>query len=173
MPELSAVMPASAVESVTQIRNTVFPSISGETADNSDHLIVGKSMFIYKLVIADTGIGLPCLHDPMQDILSIPALIKRQVVLPEFLRKCRQCHRIHPLADHRQHAGTPGRKCHLLSRCQTLPKQGHPIMQLKCMFSVFHRPFLCKRQCVEDFLYALIISYLSFVCNHPLPAGNS
>ena len=138
MAQFAAVVPESAVKPVAGIRDAVFPLSPGEAADHRDHLIMGYTVFIDELIVADAGVGISSPHNPVEDVFSVRSLVQGQVIFLKLIRQGRQGNGIDPLAKHGQHADAPGRKFHLLPGCQPLPEQGHKIIQLGKNFSGFH-----------------------------------
>jgi len=68
-------VPEDAVEPVAPIGDGIFPFAPGEGCHQCNHLVMGNTMFQNILVIADAGVGFPCFHDPVEDKLSIFALV--------------------------------------------------------------------------------------------------
>ena len=134
MTQATAVMPEPAVAPIAKFIHTVELISPVKPGHNGDHLVMPQSRFKIKLIIADTGIPLPRLHDPVQNIVSIVPLVQGQVILFQLLRPRRQHDAVNSLPQHRQHADPPGRKLHRLPRSQILPDQGHQLIQLYLTF---------------------------------------
>ena len=45
-----------------------------------EHLAIGQARLQNELIIADAGIGLVCLYDPVKDILTVCPPIQRKIV---------------------------------------------------------------------------------------------
>ena len=72
-------MPENAVTPVAPVGNIVMPVSPGETADNRNHLIVGQSRFINKLIIANTGIGFSRFDNPVKNIVAVLSLVEGKI----------------------------------------------------------------------------------------------
>ena len=102
----SGPMPKAAIEFIPQAVHRPVFLVPVVTGDYSNHPLVPHTFFVLELVIsnADIGIVLPKAYNPMQYILTIRALIQRQVILFQLPVHRRQHHTVDPLPQHRHHA---------------------------------------------------------------------
>jgi len=80
-------MPYAAVAAVRKLRCAVFFFPTGKCRDHRDHLIAAHTGLVNKLIVADAGIGVPHLHNAVEDILPVVSLVKGQVKFFEIFRQ--------------------------------------------------------------------------------------
>ena len=68
------------------MRDFPFTLPPGKGGNNADHLIVSQAGFKLELIVTDTGVGIVCFDDTVQNILTVFALIQGKVVFFQLVR---------------------------------------------------------------------------------------
>lgn len=120
-------MPEMAIAPVARICHGNFPAAAGEGRYHCDYLLFPDTRLQFKLVVPDTGVGFPNSHDPVQYKLSVVPAVEGNIVFLKPLRNWGKHHGIHPLPQHRHHAGTLRRNAHTASKSELLSDQGQQL----------------------------------------------
>lgn len=87
MSQRPGMMPVAAVQPISEGMNGNFPFITVKSSNNSNHLLVLKTVLKLKLIVANTGICILCLYNPVKNVCPILPLIKWQIIFLQFFRQ--------------------------------------------------------------------------------------
>ena len=77
-------MPKSAINAIAYRIYRMILAVSAEGSYHGDHLIMAQTFFDCELIVADTAVKLADTDDSVKYILSVIALIERQIVFFQF-----------------------------------------------------------------------------------------